>query len=218
MSTARRSTATPTPATTRSTATATPSPATRPAARRRAGPRSRASSPHSASACCRSGSPRFGPSAAPSRPQATTDQLLAGIEHAVDPNGDGDTSDHVPVALVGVNSPYAGFTNSPEAEAVDGASGLGTLVVAPAGNEGAAAPGSGTIGSPASARDSLAVGALTGPEPQPRTELTLDGETLADAAVLAGDPPPDGQTAGPVTDTDTAALGQRADPASATRS
>ena len=53
--------------------------------------------------------------------QATTDQLLAGIEHAVDPNGDGDTSDHVPVALVGVNAPYAGFTNSPEAEAVDGA-------------------------------------------------------------------------------------------------
>ena len=94
--------------------------------------------------------------------QATTDQLLSGIERAVDPNADGDTSDHVPVALVGVNAPYAGFTNSPEAEAVDGASGLGTLVVAPAGNEGAAAPGSGTVGSPASARDSLAVGALDG--------------------------------------------------------
>jgi hypothetical protein len=140
--------------------------------------------------------------------QATTDELIAGIEHAVDPNGDGDTSDHVSVALVGVNAPYAGFTNSPEAEAVEGAEGLGTLIVAPAGNEGAAAPGSGTIGSPASARDSLAVGALAGQEPQPRTELTLDGEHIADAAVLAGDPPPSGQTAGPVTATDTTALGK----------
>jgi hypothetical protein len=140
--------------------------------------------------------------------QATTDDLLAGIEHAVDPNGDGDTSDHVPVVLVGVNAPYAGFTNSPEAEAVEGAEGLGTLVVAPAGNEGAAKPGSGTIGSPASARDSLAVGALTGNEPQPRTELSLDGEQLADAAVLAGTPPPDGRTAGPVDATDTTALGK----------
>ena len=140
--------------------------------------------------------------------QATTDELLAGIEHSVDPNGDGDTSDHVPVALVGVNAPYAGFTSSPEAEAVEGAAGLGTLVVAPAGNEGAAAPGSGTVGSPASARDSLAVGALTGDEPAPRTKLTLDGQELAQAAVLAGDPPPGGQTAGPVTDTDTATLGK----------
>ena len=104
-----------------------------------------------ASACCRSGSPRCAPRAARSRPRPTTDELIAGLEHAVDPNGDGDTSDHVPVALVGVNAPYAGFSNSPEAEAVKGAAGLGTLVVAPAGNEGAAAPGSGTIGSPASA-------------------------------------------------------------------
>ena len=138
---------------------------------------------------------------------ATTDQLIAGLEHAVDPNGDGDTSDHVPVALVGVNAPYAGFSNSPEADAVVGAGGLGTLVVAPAGNEGAAAPGSGTIGSPASARDALAVGALSGTEPAPRTSLDL-GATQAEAAVLAGDPPDSGQTAGPVTDTDPAVLGR----------
>ncbi len=30
--------------------------------------------------------------------QSTTDELMAGLEHAVDPNGDGDSSDHVPVA------------------------------------------------------------------------------------------------------------------------
>ncbi len=115
--------------------------------------------------------------------------LLAGLEHAVDPNGDSDTSDHAPVALVGVNVPYAGFSNSPEAEAVKAAGGLGTLVVAPAGNDGAAAPGSGTIGSPASAPLALAVGALAGPEPAPRVSLEAGGDRIAQAAVLAGDPP-----------------------------
>ena len=140
--------------------------------------------------------------------QSTTDELMAGLEHAVDPNGDGDSSDHVPVALVGVNAPYAGFSDSPEAQAVHGAEGLGTLVVAPAGNEGAAAPGSGTIGSPASAPDALAVGALAGSEPQPRVDLELDGATLAHAVVLAGDPPTDGVTAGPVSATDIAELGK----------
>ena len=40
---------------------------------------------------------------------AISDQLLAGLERAVDPDGDGATDDHVPIAVVGVNSPYAGF-------------------------------------------------------------------------------------------------------------
>jgi hypothetical protein len=134
----------------------------------------------------------------------TTDTLLAGLEHAVDPNGDDDTSDHVPVALVGVNAPYAGFSTTPEAQAVEGAAGLGTLVVAPAGNEGAAAPGSGTVGSPGSAPEALAVGALSGAEPSPR--VAIDG--VGDGAVLAGDPPASGTTAGPVQDTDPAVLGE----------
>ena len=138
---------------------------------------------------------------------STTDEIIAGLEHAVDPNGDQDTSDHVPVALIGVNAPYAGFSDTPEAQAVKGAAGLGTLVIAPAGNEGAAKPGSGTIGSPASAPDALAVGALAGPEPAPRTELKADGDTLGQAAVLSGKPPASGTTAGPVQDTDAAVLG-----------
>ena len=33
---------------------------------------------------------------------AVTDQLIAGLERAVDPDGDGATDDHVPVALIGV--------------------------------------------------------------------------------------------------------------------
>ena len=38
----------------------------------------------------------------------TTDTLLAGLERAVDPDGDGAVDDAVRVALVGVNAPYAG--------------------------------------------------------------------------------------------------------------
>jgi len=137
--------------------------------------------------------------------ETTTDLIVAGLEHAVDPNGDQDTSDHVPVALVGVNAPYAGFSNTPEAQAVEGAAGLGTLTIAPAGNEGAAKHGSGTVGSPASAPEALAVGALAGPEPAARTELDADG-TKIDAAALAGTPPRDGTTAGPIEDTSAEAL------------
>ena len=207
-----RSTATRTRATTPSTATASPRRARTPAAataRRRAGPRSPASSPppNERVMPIRVASLRAAGGAA--QTEATTDQIIAGLEHAVDPNGDLDTSDHVPVALVGVNAPYAGFSRTPEAQAIEGAAGLGTLTIAPAGNEGAAAPGSGTVGSPASAPEALAVGALTGPEPAPRTELDAGGAKV-DAAVLAGTPPKAGKTAGPVEDTDPAVLGEAA--------
>ena len=67
---------------------------------------------------------------------ARSDQLIAGLERAVDPNGDGDAHDAVRVALVGVAEPYAAFTDGPEARAAQGALDLGTLVVAPAGNDG----------------------------------------------------------------------------------
>jgi hypothetical protein len=122
----------------------------------------------------------------------TTDQLLAGLERAVDPNGDGDTSDHVPVALVGVNSPYAGFADSPEALAGAGARALGTLVVAPAGNEGRSAGQFGTVGSPAAAPGVLAVGALEGGGapalPAVRLGLaTAEGRALLRGALLGGD-------------------------------
>ena len=52
---------------------------------------------------------------------AAADQLIAGLERAVDPNGDGDAHDAVRVALLGVAEPYAAFTDGPEAQAVQGA-------------------------------------------------------------------------------------------------
>ena len=79
---------------------------------------------------------------------ARTDQVIAGLERAVDPNGDGDTHDAVRVALLGVAEPYAAFTDGPEAQAVQGALDLNTVVVAPAGNDGSAGPTFGSIAGP----------------------------------------------------------------------
>jgi hypothetical protein len=88
-----------------------------------------------------------------------SDQVIAGLERAVDPNLDGDAHDAARLALVGAVAPYAAFADSPEARAVQGALQLDTLVVVPAGNDGAAGPGYGSIGSPGGAPASLTVGA-----------------------------------------------------------
>jgi hypothetical protein len=138
---------------------------------------------------------------------AISDQLIAGLERAVDPDGDGATDDRVPVALIGVNSPYAAFERSPEARAIRAAAGLGTLVVAPAGEEGAAAGAQGTVGSPAAAPDALAVGALAAPQAVAHVGLEVGGADAGAAALLSGAPPPAGlETAGPVDETDPASL------------
>ena len=89
-----------------------------------------------------------------------TDQLIAGLERAVDPNGDGDAHDAARIALVGVSAPLAGFSDGPEARAVAGAAALDMLVVTPAGNDGASGNVRGSIGSPGGASDALTVGAL----------------------------------------------------------
>jgi hypothetical protein len=90
---------------------------------------------------------------------ARTDQLLAGLERAVDPNGDGDAHDAARIALVPLVEPFAAFGDSPLARAVAGALRLDTLVVASAGNDGPAGPAFGSVGGPAGAPDALAVGA-----------------------------------------------------------
>jgi Subtilase family len=91
---------------------------------------------------------------------ARTDQLLAGLERAVDPNGDGDAHDAARIALVPLVEPFAAFTDGPLARAVQGALRLDTLVVAAAGNDGPAGPAFGSVGGPAGAPAALAVGAL----------------------------------------------------------
>jgi subtilisin family serine protease len=88
-----------------------------------------------------------------------TDQLIAGLERAVDPDGDGNAHDAARIALVGFAEPYAAFPDSPASRAVQGALALDTLVVAPAGNDGRAGPVYGSISGPGGAPESLTVGA-----------------------------------------------------------
>jgi minor extracellular serine protease Vpr len=88
-----------------------------------------------------------------------TDQLIKGLERAVDPNEDGDAHDAARIALVGVAAPYAGFADAPDARAVEGALDLDTVVVAPAGNDGPGGPAYGTLSGPGGAPAALSVGA-----------------------------------------------------------
>ena len=73
-----------------------------------------------------------------------TDQLIAGLERAVDPNEDGDAHDAARIALVPLAAPYAAFADGPDARAVEGALDLDTLVVTAAGNDGPGGPAFGS--------------------------------------------------------------------------
>ncbi len=117
-----------------------------------------------------------------------TDQLIAGLERAVDPNGDGDAHDAARIALVGVSAPLAGFADGPEARAVSGAAALDTLVVAAAGNDGSSGQVQGSIGSPGGAGDALTVGALDLRTSSERVRVVIRSglDVLYDGAVSLG--------------------------------
>ena len=124
---------------------------------------------------------------------ARTDQLLAGLERAVDPNGDGDAHDAARIALFGVAEPYAAFADGPEARAAAGALKLDTLVVAPAGNDGPAGPGYGSVAGPGGAPAALTVGAADARAREQRARLVVASglDVLFDRLVpLAGAVPP----------------------------
>ncbi len=60
--------------------------------------------------------------------------LIQGMDFAVDPNGDGDTSDHVDIINMSLGSVYGQPFDDDLSAAVDAATGLGVLTVASAGN------------------------------------------------------------------------------------
>jgi minor extracellular serine protease Vpr len=91
-----------------------------------------------------------------------TDQILAGLEAAVDPNADGDVQDAARIALVGMVEPYAAFPDGSLPRAIAGAADLDTLTIVPAGNDGRAGPGYGSIAGPGAAVDAVTVGAADG--------------------------------------------------------
>jgi len=86
------------------------------------------------------------------------DAILAAIERAVDPNQDGDTTDHVDIMSLSLGG--AGNPDDPLSTAIDNAVNSGVVAVISAGNSG---PSPGTIGSPGTARKALTVGASCKP-------------------------------------------------------
>jgi Subtilase family len=117
-----------------------------------------------------------------------TDQLIAGLERAVDPDGDGNAHDAARIAVMGFAEPYAAFPDSPSSRAVKGALALDTLVVAPAGNDGRAGPVYGSISGPGGAAEALTVGAgdLRPETEQVRVTLRSGLRVLFDGEVPLG--------------------------------
>ncbi|MEA2292494.1 MAG: hypothetical protein QOE86_133 [Solirubrobacteraceae bacterium] len=121
---------------------------------------------------------------APAEEYARTDEVLAALEHAVDRNFDGDTTDHARVALLGMSAPYAGFSDAPEAQAAAGAQRLGTLLVVPSGHEAKGTAAFGTIGSPGAAAAALTVAPLSSGADVARATVHVGGVDAPGAAVL----------------------------------
>ncbi len=102
-----------------------------------------------------------------------TDQIIAGLEAAVDPNEDGDTHDAARVALIGFVEPYASFPSGPLGRAIAGATTLDMLVVVPAGNDGRAGPSFGSIAGPGGAPAALTVAAADGRPATPTVRVQV---------------------------------------------
>jgi len=118
-----------------------------------------------------------------------TDQVIAGLERAVDPNDDGDAHDAARVALVGVTERYAAFAEGASAQAVAGAMRLDTLVVTAGGNDGPAGPGFGSVSGPGGAPAALTVAAadLRQSHDEVRVTLRTGLDTVLDSRLaLAG--------------------------------
>ncbi len=107
-----------------------------------------------------------------------SDSLIAGLERAVDPDGNGVPDDSLDVALIASTAPYASFAGSAFDDAVSGAAVFGTVVVAAAGNDGPGSGGNGTLGGPASASEALAVGAADLRDSVPVADVHIRGGML----------------------------------------
>ena len=102
-----------------------------------------------------------------------TDQILAGLEAAVDPNDDGDVHDAARIALIGMVEPYAAFADGPLPRGIAGAADLDMLTVVPAGNDGSAGPGYGSIAGPGAAESAITVAAADGRLAAPTVRVHL---------------------------------------------
>lgn len=113
----------------------------------------------------------------------TTEGLLAALERALDPDGDGDCHDAPRVIVLGVVEPLAALPDAPSARAVAGAAALDAVVVVPVGDDGAAGP---VYGSRAGPSGSPAVLAVAPVEVRGGTVRVSDGSSTGLAPGGAG--------------------------------
>lgn len=107
------------------------------------------------------------------RPLARSDRVLAAMERAVDPNLDGNLDDRAEVILLGVARSFDGGGPDPVESAAGAAEAAGSLVVAPAGNEGPTFGAVGSVAGPAASETVLTVGGLGAPVAPRTADLEL---------------------------------------------
>lgn len=96
--------------------------------------------------------------------------LIKGMEYAADPNGDGSSSDRVHIINMSIGSPYGQPFDDDLVAAVEGASKMGILTVASAGNSGDKPYATGT---PGAAPSALSVAQTSVPSAfQPQYDVT----------------------------------------------
>ena len=86
------------------------------------------------------------------------DDIIAAVERCADPNGDGDSSDHLDVCSLSIGG--GGDPDDASSTAVDNATAAGVVFSIAAGNSG---PGASTINSPGTARRAITVAAACKP-------------------------------------------------------
>lgn len=141
----------------------------------------------------------------------STDQTIAALDWALDPNGDGDFSDKLDIVNMSLGSSYAP-TDDPQNDVVDALSRHGVLTVASAGNEGDLTDAG---GSPGSATSALTVASSVDSQ-QRRDAVRVTAPTNVAGTALgqfsqAYDFLNNGPTGAPVSGTVTALPGANAD-------
>lgn len=128
----------------------------------------------------------------------STNLTSQGIEWALDPNGDGDMSDHLDVINMSLGSDFA-EPNDPSAISAQHASDLGIVVVASSGNAGAVPY---VTGAPADAPSAISVAAsIPGGRVYSRVTVTAPAGVAGSKKNLEGSGPVQLQTAGPISGT-----------------